>query len=141
LRTREQTGFSLIEALVSVLVLSIGLVSLAQLQARLWSAAGDRHSTGLAYRVAVSELDRSLYSFSMAPASSASSASEFAGPSARFKAVTTTGADPVAPALRTLVEWGDRSGSRSIHLHTGASPATAADLRWLLPMTGPAAHP
>lgn len=140
MRARKQTGFSLIEALVSVLVLSIGLVSLAQLQARLWSAAGDRHSTGLAYRLAVSELDRSLYSFSTTPASNTSSASELAGPSALFKAITATGADPVAPAVRTLVEWDDRSGSRSIHLHTGASRASAADLRWLLP-TGPAVHP
>ncbi|MDT8386406.1 MAG: prepilin-type N-terminal cleavage/methylation domain-containing protein [Thiogranum sp.] len=141
MKARQQTGFSLIEALVSVLVLSIGLVSLAQLQARLWSAAGDRHSTGLAYQLAVSELDRSLYSLSTASVSGASSTREFAGPSARFRATTTTTADPVAPSSGTLVEWDDRSGSRSIHLHTGASPAPAADLRWLLPTAGPAVHP
>jgi len=36
-------GFTLIEAMISLVVLSIVLLWLAQLQARLWSASGDLH--------------------------------------------------------------------------------------------------
>jgi len=42
-------GFSLIEALITLLVLTIGLLGLGQLQARLWTVAGDLHTREDAY--------------------------------------------------------------------------------------------
>jgi prepilin-type N-terminal cleavage/methylation domain-containing protein len=39
-------GFSLMESLITLLVLSIGLLGLGQLQARLWVNAGELHTRG-----------------------------------------------------------------------------------------------
>jgi Tfp pilus assembly protein PilV len=41
-------GFSLIESLITLLVLSTGLIGLGQLQARLWLNAGELHTNGTA---------------------------------------------------------------------------------------------
>ena len=43
-------GFSLIEAMIASLVLSVGLLGLARLQAQLWSSAAQLHATTAAYR-------------------------------------------------------------------------------------------
>jgi Tfp pilus assembly protein PilV len=42
---KNTTGFSLIEALMTLLVLSIGLLGLGQLHARLWITAGELHTS------------------------------------------------------------------------------------------------
>jgi len=46
---RNNAGFSLVEALITLLVLSVGLLGLGQLQARLWTGAGDLHRQENAY--------------------------------------------------------------------------------------------
>ena len=42
-------GFSLIEALVSLLVLSVGVLGLCRLQVALWSSSSALHATALAF--------------------------------------------------------------------------------------------
>ena len=49
-------GFSLVEALISLLVLSIGMLGLGQLQARLWSSQGDLQRLNQAYLAAENQL-------------------------------------------------------------------------------------
>jgi prepilin-type N-terminal cleavage/methylation domain-containing protein len=39
--TRRAAGFSLVESLVTLLVLAVGLLGLGQLQARLWHSSGE----------------------------------------------------------------------------------------------------
>ena len=46
---KNAQGFSLIEALITLLVLSVGMLGLGQLQARLWAGAGDLHALAGAY--------------------------------------------------------------------------------------------
>lgn len=45
---KATAGFGLVEALITLLVLGIGLLGLGQLQARLWVGAGELHSRAIA---------------------------------------------------------------------------------------------
>ena len=49
---QRQKGFSLMEALISLLVFSIGMLGLGQLQARLWANSGNIHSANQALLIA-----------------------------------------------------------------------------------------
>ena len=49
---QRQKGFSLMEALISLLVFSIGMLGLGQLQARLWVNSGNIHSANQALLIA-----------------------------------------------------------------------------------------
>ena len=128
-------GFCLIEALISVLVLSIGLLGLAQLQARLSGAAGNRHAAELAYRFAHTELERSLFALGTGQSDGASATRELETPAAFFRAVTTQSIDPFATTVSVVVTWEDRSTIHSIRLQSTATLAPAVDARWLL-LTG-----
>ena len=49
---QSQKGFSLMESLISLLVFSIGMLGLGQLQARLWVNSGNIHSANQALLIA-----------------------------------------------------------------------------------------
>jgi len=49
---QRQKGFSLMESLISLLVFSIGMLGLGQLQARLWISSGNIHSANQALLIA-----------------------------------------------------------------------------------------
>jgi Tfp pilus assembly protein PilV len=54
---KHSHGISLIEALITLLVLSIGLLGLGQLQARLWSSSAKLHATSNAYLLGTEYLE------------------------------------------------------------------------------------
>ena len=124
---QRHKGFSLMESLVSLLVFSIGMLGLGQLQARLWVNSGDIHSTDKAYLVAANRLER--YEINSA-ASRPASAPGFAGElySSSTNSTTTT---------EVQVSWERPSGSEVITIaSTFNSTFIAADALWLLPIPG-----
>lgn len=130
---RRGAGFTLIEALVTLLVLSIGLLGLGQLQARLWRSSGDLHASQGAFLLARDLLETRPLEWLAATAS---------GPLPRGKGIpytyeiTENSPQSPAPALATThleLQWRDASGERALLLTTtrnaGIDPA---DVRWLL---------
>jgi len=127
-------GFTLIEAMVSVVVLSIGLLGLAQLQARLWSASGDLHSTDEAYLLASNTLEKSAIAQMIAVDLSADTSAQITA-SATLYAVDLSLTKQQQMAEATVrVEWEHQSGLRSLALDTAMyTNAHAADTSLLLP--------
>jgi len=129
-----QHGFSLIEALITALVLSIGLLGLGQLQARLWFASGDLHSLSDAYLLANSYLEKSITSEFFSTDFSKTPTSPITYPGTEFKTVLTI--SPGESIIETDIEilWANREGSHSIQLATAIeTPAAFYDARWFLP--------
>jgi len=126
-------GFTLIEALVSVVVLSIGLLGLGQLQARLWSASGDLHSTDEAYRLASSALEKSAIAQMIAADLIADTTAQITASATQFAVDLSRTEQPQLIEARVLVEWEHQSGSRSLALdsaiYTNSRPS---DSRLLL---------
>lgn len=126
-------GFSLIEALVSVVVLSIGLLGLAQLQARLWSASGDLHSTDEAYLLASNALEKSVIAQMIAADLGADTAAQIAGSAALFAVDLSLMQLEQLSAATVRVEWEHQSGPRSLTLDSAIyTNARASDYRLLL---------
>lgn len=128
-------GFCLLEALISLLVLSIGMLGLARLQAGLWSAAGELHSNRQAYLLASNTLEKALYRQATGAADEAAGAqsTELLTPATEYLAlVTVTAQQPILHA-DVVVTWNGRSGPRRLQLKTAARGNLAvADTRWLL---------
>ena len=129
----RQRGFSLIEALISVVVLSIGLLGLMQLQARLWSASSDLHSSDEAYLLAGNRLEKFAIARLFAVDPSTDSAEQLAGPATRFVVnLSLTKQEQLAEA-RVRVEWEHQSGFCSLTLDTAIhTNSRASDNRLLL---------
>lgn len=144
-------GFSLVEALISVLVLSIGVLGLARLQASLWSAAGDLHADRHAYGFGVAELEKSLFRAVTANTGGEPVAGELLTPATRFRGSTSyTAAHGQAVSATVMINWNTRSGPHTLVLETATSADwQPADTRWLLPSDAlvtayppnPSAHP
>ncbi len=130
----KQCGFSLIEALVSLLVLSTGLLGLAQLQARLWSASGDLHTSTEAYLLANNALEQSTVAELMATDSTLVSGQEIPGSATAF--IVTLGVTRQAQTTATSVRvaWETPGGPHSLTLtgtlYTNTRPSAT---RLLLP--------
>jgi len=126
-------GFSLIEALVALLVVSIGLLGLGQLQARLWAGAGELHTAGTAFLLAESLLEITPVSWLPAPAKQAHAALFQPGLHAEIAhyPLPATGASLVS--TRIDVRWSSPTGNASLSLgralDAGLDPL---DSRWLL---------
>lgn len=127
-------GFSLIEALVSVLVLTIGLLGLGQLQARLWSASGNLHAVGSAHLLAITRLENSVTSqlFGMGTTETAETSVTHSGTT--FGTVLSVSPGEFLTETGIRIYWDTPSGSHSIQLSTdNESGSTLSDTRWLLP--------
>ena len=128
-------GFSLIEALVSLVVLSIGLLGLGQLQARLWSASGDLHSNDEAHLLASNTLEKSAIAQMIAADLIADSSARLAGSATLFTVELSLTAQEQLAEARLRVEWQHQSGLRSLALDTAIfTDSHAADTRLLLPV-------
>jgi prepilin-type N-terminal cleavage/methylation domain-containing protein len=126
-------GFTLIEAMVSVVVLSIGLLGLVQLQARLWSASGDLHSSDEAYLLASNTLEKSAIAQMIGADLIADSPAQFTASATLFAVdLSLTQQQQLAEAT-VRVEWEHQSGPRSLALQTTIyTNAHASDGRLLL---------
>ena len=126
----SQQGFSLIESLIAVLVLSVGLLGLGQLQAGLWRSAGQLYARSEAYLLSSSHLERALAVPSQVNEQrfSAQSLSGYT----RFD--TTLHAEPrgrlTAISVSTL--WQDTSTANALGLQTSVYRSDRRDARWLL---------
>ncbi len=131
----RQRGVTLIEAMLSLVVLAIGLLGLGQLQAQLWSASGELHSTEKAYLLAGNSLEKSAIAEMMA-------VDVIADTPAQQPAASVTGftvdlalirQEPLAEA-RVRIDWKQPSGLRSLSLDTAIyTDFRASDSRLLLP--------
>ena len=127
-------GFSLIEALVSLLVLSIGVLGLCRLQAQLWSTSNALHAAAAANLLASSHLEKTVTTLLTGIDLDQDSASElvYAGTLMSTELSVANTAEITTVEIR--VQWSNQSGTHSIQLSsaTDGHPA-AADTRWLLP--------
>ena len=126
-------GFTLIEAMVTVVVLSIGLLGLVQLQARLWSASGDLHSTDKAYLLARNALEKSVIAQMVAADLIADTTAQITASATLFAVdLSLTKQQQLAEAT-VSVEWEHQSGLRSLALHSAIyTNYRASDSRLLL---------
>lgn len=127
-------GFSLIEALITVLVLSIGLLGLGQLQARLWAGAGDLHTLGDAYLLGENLLETSTLGW--LPVSVRQDLANQSEPVISTTVVEHNPARDRDPLVTTEVGlfWRRPSGEYSLSLTATVNKGLGAeDTRWLLP--------
>lgn len=129
----SQTGFSLIEALLTLVILSVGLLGIGQLQARLWVSSGQLHAEQTAFLVGESLLE--IVALSWLPeAEKQSSATQF-HPAIRAEVShhRLPFPDDLLTSTRVDVGWTSPSGARSLSVqntvNTGLDPV---DTRWLL---------
>jgi len=109
-------GFTLIEAMVSVVVLSIGLLGLVQLQARLWSASGDLHSTDQAYLLAGNTLEKSAIAQMIAVDLIADTSAQITASATLFTVDLSLTEQRQLAEATVRVEWEHQSGLRSLAL-------------------------
>lgn len=127
-------GFSLIEAMISALVVSVGLLGLARLQGQLWASMGQVHTSTAAYRVGRDTVERLHSSIDDGEPLRAkrSFQSASAGAPLRTRVEMIQHAQWMEAKLHT--RWEDAKGQQSVDLtFLRDVPAPAADTRWLLP--------
>jgi Tfp pilus assembly protein PilV len=131
----RQCGFSLIEAMVSVLVLTVGLLGLAQLQARLWHSAGELHSDAEARLLAVSELEKALDP-ALPSAAAVPAARTWTSPrGTRYRIQLGVSPRTGRVDADVAVRWRQPGAGRAVRLHTAAPvDPYRRDTRWLLPL-------
>lgn len=126
----RQEGFSLIESLIALLVLSIGLLGLAQLQTGLWKSAGQLYARSEAYLLSASHLERTL--------AVPSQVSEQRFSAHSFWGYTTFDSTLHAEPRGRLTEisvttgWQDTSATNVLGLKTSVYRSDKGDARWLL---------
>jgi len=128
-------GISLIEALITLLVLSIGLLGLGQLQARLWSSSGKLHATSNAYLLGTTVLEILTATQIIAPDLIADPPSQILRSGTLFSTTVSLSEDEQLSEADIRVAWEDRSGSLVINLESVADTVSrASDTRLLLPV-------
>ncbi|GEM_PF-2429735 len=131
---KNSKGISLIEALITLLVLSTGLLGLGQLQARLWSTSSRLHATDQAYLLGARYLEilttKQLLGADLRDEPERQT--ERAG--TRFNTTAAVQENMQLVEIRVHIEWRSPDGPHSIQLQSSTSPvARAADTRLLLP--------
>ncbi|GMQ83508.1 MAG: hypothetical protein BMS9Abin06_0243 [Gammaproteobacteria bacterium] len=128
-------GISLIEALITLLVLSIGLLGLGQLQARLWSSSGKLHATSNAYLLGTTVLEMLTATRIIAPDLIADPPSQILRSGTLFNTTVSLSEDEQLSEADIRVVWEDRSGLLVINLGSVTDTISrASDTRLLLPV-------
>ncbi|TCK19142.1 hypothetical protein DFR30_2438 [Thiogranum longum] len=129
----RQTGFSLTEALISLLVLSIGWLGLGQLQARLSIASQNQASTAYA-RLIQSDLYEKIMSYELSDIpGSAPGIDPVSTPSGTYTIQLSRSSADRLSTTDITVAWVDLDTARNtIISSTLSSYPTPFDTRWLL---------
>ncbi len=125
--TKKDAGFSLLEGLLSVLVLSIGLLGLAKLQATLWNESSRIHNREIALIISQSVIEHRHSSWINRPEFTSESASTLFKRSHQI-------ADFGDRTLNySRVNWSDRGRDRTMTMESSQSVQNPKDVRWILP--------
>jgi len=126
-------GISLIEALVTLLVLSIGLLGLGQLQASLWFSSSKLHAASNAYLLGTTYLEILAATQIIAPDLTATPSLQTLRSGTLFDTVVSLSEDERLAEAEIHVVWEDRSGSQSVRLESVTETVSrASDTRLLL---------
>ena len=131
---KRSRGISLIEALITLLVLSIGLLGLGQLQARLWSSSGRLHATSNAYLLGMEYLEILSARQMIAPDLIADPPLQALRAGTLFNVAVSLSEDEPLTEAKVRVVWTDRSGPQAVWLESVTNAvSSASDTRLLLP--------
>ncbi|MCO6413922.1 MAG: prepilin-type N-terminal cleavage/methylation domain-containing protein [Thiogranum sp.] len=131
---KAHCGFSLIEAMISVLVLSVGLLGLAQLQARLSMASLQLQASTQARVLGASGIEHALMLETGAANAADEASAVVVTPATRFETTTELTRTERLIATQLRVRWEDPAGKHEVHLETLANAETdAIASRLLLP--------
>jgi Tfp pilus assembly protein PilV len=128
----RQGGFSLMEALISLLVLSVGLLGLGQLQAALWKSAGQLYAESEAYLLSTSYLERDLSAGATEPAAQENRSARSASGYTEFDVVVQVEQQGWLTEMDVASHWQDTSGANTLRLGTGLYQPAISDSRWVL---------
>jgi Tfp pilus assembly protein PilV len=127
-------GISLIEALITLLVLSIGLLGLGQLQARLWSSSSRLHATSNAWLLGTTYLEVLTTTQIIAPDLVTAPSLQILRSGTLFNTDVSLNEDEPLTKAEIRVVWAGRSGSQAVWLESVTnSVSRASDTRLLLP--------
>jgi Tfp pilus assembly protein PilV len=131
---RTARGFSLIEALLTVLVLSIGLLGLAQLQARIWVTSGLLHTQNSAYQLGLDRLEQAVSAQLIAPDLVPEPPLQVPRGGALYATRLSLSAGGQLQKAQVDIAWTAPTGRQAITLGTAVErTARASDTRLLLP--------
>jgi Tfp pilus assembly protein PilV len=131
---KHSHGISLIEALITLLVLSIGLLGLGQLQARLWSSSAKLHATSNAYLLGTEYLEILSARQMISPDLIADPPLQAQRSGTVFNTAASVSEDEQLTEAEVRVVWEDRSGLQSVSLESVTDTVSrASDTRLLLP--------
>ena len=128
----RQKGFSLLESLMTVVVLSIGLLGLGHLQAGLWKSAAKLHAQAEALLLGVNDLEGSRRITPTADGKPESRLTPGGSGYTVFEQHLESETDGLLRALRSSVQWQDTDDSNTLRLQTVTYHPGAGDSRWLL---------
>lgn len=131
---QRQKGFSLMESLISLLVFSIGMLGLGQLQARLWVSSGNIHRANQALLIAenIIEIIEFNTSFTQSIALTPTLPAYLSPPEFNYEQSTLASGLTTTTAVQVL--WQRPSGADSTSLQTSfISGFPAKDAAWLSP--------
>ena len=119
------------EALISLLVLSVGLLGLGQLQAALWKSAGQLYAVSEAYLLSASYLEGGL-SGATEPAAQENRSARSASGYTEFDAVIHVEQQGWVKEMDVASHWQDTSGAHTVRLRSSVYQPAISDSRWLL---------
>ena len=128
----RQGGFSLMEALISLLVLSVGLLGLGQLQAALWKSAGQLYAESEAYVLSASYLERGLSAGATETGAQDNRSAPSVSGYTEFDSVVQVEQRGWLTEVNVASHWQDTSGAHTVRLGTGVYRPDISDSRWLL---------
>ncbi len=131
---RYAGGISLIEALITLLVLGIGLLGLGQLQARLWSSSGNLHATSTAWLLESTYLEILTATQIIAPDLIAPPPLQILRSGTLFNTAVSISKGEQLTRTEIRVIWEDRHGPQLVGLESVTNTISRAfDTRLLLP--------
>lgn len=138
--SRATRGFTLVEVLIAIVLLSVGLLALGAWQLGLAGHGESMRQRGEALRLAQDRLElwRLQASTEPAPATNGWDESALRSNTRYERAWTATSAPDDTTQDATIdVRWTDRAGPQSLVLRSAVTPADPAEAGWLLAGTGP----